>query len=186
MSNEQNTTPIPPPTLIERVKIDKVYEECKQIDVNKIEIDLPIDEDFDKIIDVDEVTCKKVNLIDKECEIIGEKKIRVWIKYEVIFVIDDEKFSVLETFEKTVTLSRAYESGLKPQCEVFLECLDAFIIDEDTIILCVGKLFLIKLFAHVQLLIPAYGFAPQPPECKEKVLDECPEYDPPWPPYPEQ
>lgn len=176
--------PIPPPTVIERVKIDKVYEECKQVDVNEIRVDLPADILENQLIDVE---CIKTHLHPyKECFIPNNGLVRLKFWYWVLYSVNNQKsWTGPIEFTKTVRLSRAGEKGLEPQCEVFLECLDAFVLDNQ-IVLCIGKLILFKLFAHVQLLIPAYGFAPQPPECPEVPLAECPEFDPEWPPYPEQ
>ena len=174
--------PVPPPTVIERVKVDKVYEECKQVDVNEIEIPLENSEIMNE--DIMDVECVDVKLLKKKCEIPTNGLVRLWIKYKITYLLNNQQKTKVVDFEKTVRLPRAGEEGLEPQCEVFLECLDAFIID-NTIVLCIGKLLLFKLFAHVQLLIPAFGFAPQPEECPE-VLEECPEFQPEWPPYPPQ
>ncbi|OWZ84352.1 hypothetical protein [Natranaerobius trueperi] len=175
---------LPPPKFIDCIKVDKVYEECKFTDVNEIKVDIPIDIE-DEIIteDVNDVKCLNVEVLEKECKIVADNKVRVWIKYEITYTIEDETFTEIETFETIVFLQRAGEEGLKPQCEVFLECLDAFVLN-DKIVLCIGKLILFKLIAHVQLLVPVYGFCPEPEECR--VAGECPEFAPDWPPYPEQ
>ena len=180
----QKSRPLPPPTVIERVKVDKVYEECKQVDVNEITFDLPAEFVNNELIDVE---CLDVYLHPRvECTIPNNGLVRTKFWYWVLYSINNQKawHGPIE-FTKTVRLQRAGERGLKPQCEVFLECLDAFVLDNQ-IVLCIGKLILFKLFAHVQLLIPAYGFAPQPPECPPEPLEECPEFDPEWPPYPPQ
>ncbi|ACB84288.1 hypothetical protein [Natranaerobius thermophilus] len=174
----------PPPEAIDCIKVDKVYEECKQVDVNEIRVDIPDDiEDTNLINNIGEVECIDVELLKKECEIVADTKVRLWIKYEITYSLNDEVFTEIQTFEKIVVLGRAGEEGLEPQCEVFLECLDAFIVD-DEIVLCIGKLLIFKLIAHVQLLVPVYGFCPQPEICQ--VAAECPDYDPEWPPYPPQ
>ncbi len=80
-------------------------------------------------------------------------------------------------FTKTVGLSRA---GTHPmfRCEVDMwvnQCLLCFIEEQqgpDEIRCCINVILAFKLFAEVQLLVPAYGFC-QPPECEE-VLGQCP------------
>ena len=189
--NNNAVDPIPPPTVIERVKIDKVYEECKVVDVNEVEI--PIDGTSNAVDpeDIEDVKCVSVKVKEdtKKCKIPNKKQVQLTFDMKIKYKVNGNIKEHVEPVEKTVRLSRAGEEGLQPQCEIFLECLDAFVTtdeeDNPIIILCIGKLILFKLFAHVQLLIPAYGFAPQPPECPE-VLEECPEYEPEWPPYPEQ
>ncbi len=104
--------------------------------------------------------------------------------------------------EKVVALSRAGEPRLECEVDLFFDCLACFIeTDEDRckalckrcrrdcapcVICCVNVLKVVKLFAEVQLMVPAYGFCPQPPECPEEVLGECPPAVQTWPPYPPQ
>ncbi len=80
---------------------------------------------------------------------------------------------------------RIREKDLQVHCEVFLECLECFVSGPRKVTCCIGKLMAFKLVALVQLLIPAYGFCPEPDECV-KVEDACPEFIPVWPPYPPQ
>ena len=47
------------------------------------------------------------------------------------------------------------------QCEVFLDCFECFVRIQQ-VTCCIGKLQLFKLVAQVQLLVPAYGFCPEP------------------------
>ncbi|WP_366924171.1 hypothetical protein MFMK1_001124 [Metallumcola ferriviriculae] len=95
---------------------------------------------------------------------------------------------------KTVTMPRA---GTHPmfQCEVDLwitRCLLCFIEESNAadysnsleIHCCINVIMAFKLFAEVQLLIPAYGFC-VPPECKE-INGKCPPGEEEWPPYPPQ
>jgi len=80
-------------------------------------------------------------------------------------------------FSKTVGIPRA---GTHPmfRCQVDLwvdRCLLCFIEElpgPDEIRCCINVILAFKLFAEVQLLVPAYGFC-QPPECEE-VLGQCP------------
>lgn len=175
---------IPPPVKIEHIILDKVYVECKQVDVNKIEFEIDDIEDIQIENEIIDIECISVELIKKKCEKINNNRIRLWIVYEVNFRVDGEIFTEIEMFEKTVTFSTQIINKLNPSCEVFLECLDAFALNKDTIIIYIGKLLLFKLVKRVQLLVPAYGFAPQPENCN--VVGEYLDYEPVWPPYPEQ
>ena len=103
--------------------------------------------------------------------------------------------------ERTVCLSRAGESQLKCEVDIFLKCLMCFLEDlEPNTVLsaadersafarhvtcCINKIIVFKLFAEVQLMVPSYGFCPEPPECEEEVLGECPDAVEEWPPYPD-
>lgn len=183
----------PPPKEIVCIQVDKIYQECKKVQVNEIEIIRHAEQA------VTDVICLGVELLDTECKVVAPGRVKVCFKYKirVKLIYEDQSYEEVSHIveeEKTVFLSRAGEQGLEVKCEIYLECLECFV-DEvtdpnhgricSTIICCVGKLILVKLFAHVQLLIPAYGFCPQPPECEE-VLDICPDFDPQWPPYPPQ
>lgn len=87
-------------------------------------------------------------------------------------------------------LSRAGEPGLKCQVEIFAECTQCFISGRDlstgeitTIDCCFTFTLIGKLFSEVQLLIPAYGYCPLPPECFPP-LAVCPTIIPTGIPYP--
>jgi hypothetical protein len=181
----------PPPTELVCVKVDKVYEECKLTRVNEPVTDL-CDIAVGTITDVECVSAEVVEeppYFQTTCTILPGRRVRVVFFWRYTFKYTDavgtKTFTsdpIMEEF--TVILGRAGERGLQPQCEVFLECLDCFLIDTTIVRCCIGKLVLFKLFAHVQLLIPAYGFCPEPEECV--VAEECPPFVPVWPPYPPQ
>ncbi len=183
----------PPPTQIECIQVEKIYNECKNIQVNEDEIFIEDDQA------VTDAICYDVVLDDVECTPINNGRVKVTIEYTVKVRLVMENGEIRDEshpieVEKTFFLNRAGEKGLDVKCEVFLECLECFVEEviepyndmvRSKIICCIGKLTLVKVFAKVQLLIPAYGFCPQPPEC-DKVEDICPDFQPEWPPYPEQ
>lgn len=98
--------------------------------------------------------------------------------------------------EKTVLLSRAGEPQLKCEVDIFLACLMCSIQEFEPnavespqlgsrfVWCCINKVIVFKLLAEVQLLVPSYGFCPEPPECEGVEEDECPEAEEMWPPYP--
>jgi hypothetical protein len=186
----------PPPTEVVCIVVEKVYDECKYSEVNEDEFVYYASPD-NPVIDVE---CKKVELVGEPyCEVVKPGRVRATFTYRIktkIFFEDNTSTTLSQdvTVMKNLNIPRAGEEGLNVQCYVpFLECLTCFIRDEElvegqirtTIICCVGKFLLIKLKATVQLAIPAYGFCPEPPDCDE-VLGECPDFIPPWPPFPPQ
>lgn len=191
----------PPPREVVCVLVEKVYDECKNSEVTEDELVYYADVE-NPVVDVE---CKKVKLLDgPTCEVIRPGKVRVTFSYRVIakVLFEDNTYTTISesfTVVKNFNIPRAGEEGLNVQCQIpFLECLECFIKDEElvqtdgymnvlrtTIACCVAKYLLIKLTAKVQLLIPAYGFCPEPPDCDE-VLGECPDFIAPWPPYPPQ
>ncbi len=102
--------------------------------------------------------------------------------------------------ERTVSLSRAGEPQLKCEVDIFLSCLMCIIEEEagtmsnavkerhqpveGIVECCINKVIVFKLVAEVQLMVPSYGFCPEPPECEEIISGECPEAEEEWPPYP--
>lgn len=187
----------PPPTEIVCIKVDKVYYECKNIQVNEDEFCYEPKPECPVV----DVSCYEVELCGEPCcEVVKAGLVSVTFRYKVTVRLFfpptcEPAFKDLcqvITVTKLFNIPRAGEEGLHVQCYVpFLECLDAFISAVDpengkvTILACVGKYILIKLKATVQLMIPAYGFCPEPPDCDE-VFGICPDFRPEWPPYPPQ
>ena len=186
----------PPPTELVCIVTEKVYDECKNTQVNEDEfvyyasIDNPITD----------VQCRKIKVLDGPCcEVVRPGRVRVTFTYRIktkVFFEDDTSTTLSQDVNviKNFNIPRAGEDGLHVQCYIpFIECLECFIQSEEeienqiktTIICCAGIFLLLKLKATVQLLIPAYGFCPEPPDCDE-VLGECPDFQPEWPPYPFQ
>lgn len=101
--------------------------------------------------------------------------------------------------EKTVLLSRAGEPQLRCEVDAFLSCLMCYIEELEPnglsnttnerqgpprwVICCINKILVFKLLAVVQLMIPSYGFCPEPPDCEQEV-EGCPDPLEEWPPYP--
>ena len=184
----------PPPTEIVCIQVDKIYQECKKVLVDEVEIE------HQAGMAVTDVVCLDVKLISEDCYVVAAGRVKVQFTYKIkarLIYEDQSSQEITHVVEvdKTVFLARAGEEGLDVKCDIFLECLECFVDEvvdpvnnnlvQSNIICCIGKLILVKLFAHVQLLIPAYGFCPEPPEC-EQVLAICPDFDPQWPPYPPQ
>lgn len=184
----------PPPTEIVCIQVDKIYQECKKVLVDEVEIE------HQAGMAVTDVVCLDVKLISEDCYVVAAGRVKVQFTYKIkarLIYEDQSSQEITHVVEvdKTVFLARAGEEGLDVKCDIFLECLECFVDEvvdpvnnnlvQSNIICCIGKLILVKLFAHVQLLVPAYGFCPEPPEC-EQVLAICPDFDPQWPPYPPQ
>lgn len=183
----------PPPNEIVCIKTEKVYESCRKVQVNEDVTDLS----GVAVGEITEAFCKDVELVIGEkhpfiCEKVpGTNRARVSFFYKFRFEYVDQQGVKWFTSEpifhtKTVIMSeRIQEKGLFVQCEVFLECLECFPSGPQQVTCCIGKLEVFKLVALVQLMVPAYGFCPEPELCPQ-VEAECPEYFPEWPPFPPQ
>jgi hypothetical protein len=187
----------PPPTEIVCIVTEKVYNQCKNIQANDDEFIVMAKAD-NRVVRAE---CKKVKLLgDPVCEDRQPNEVRITFTYRVkikVFFENDTSTTLSRdvTVIKNFNVPRAGEEGLNVQCIIpFIECLKCFVKSEEeaeydkiktTIVCCLAKLLVITLKATVQLLIPAYGFCPEPPDCEE-VLSECLDFQPPWPPFPPQ
>ncbi|MEW5785436.1 MAG: hypothetical protein AB1767_10255 [Bacillota bacterium] len=183
----------PPPVELVCIKTEKVYESCRKVQTNEVVTDLS----GIAVGEIVDVWCVDVDLVINEqhpfiCEkIANTRRARVSYYFRFRFTYIDQEgqkfFTSNPVFhEVTVVLSdRILEKGLFVQCEVFLDCFECFVSGFQQVTCCIGKLQLFKLVALVQLLIPAYGFCPEPDECVQ-VEAECPEFVPDWPPFPPQ
>lgn len=188
----------PKPKEVVCVKVDKVFEECKDAKVNTRDVDLAGQVEGC----ISKVKCIKAELVvdpvhPRECEILPCGRVKSSFFYRFKFRWWDDLGKHVFTsdpikFEKIARMKRAGEPGLSLQCEIFVELIDCFLINSTTVRCCIGKLVLFKLYANVQLLIPAYGYCPKPDDCKKVVPQDCPDEEEwlagiKWPPhYPEQ
>ncbi|HPU00968.1 MAG: hypothetical protein GX890_08710 [Firmicutes bacterium] len=175
------------------IKTEKVYESCKKVETNEEITDLS----NIAVGEIEDVWCLDAELVidDKhpfKCEkVANTNRARVSFFYRFRFAYIDQAGQKIFTsqpifFEKTVILSdRIFDPRLFVQCEVFLDCFECFVSGPQQVTCCIGKLILVKLVALVQLLVPSYGFCPEPDFCTQ-VEAECPEFEPEWPPFPPQ
>ena len=186
-----------PPTEIVCIVTEKVYDECKNTQVNEDEFIVMAKADNQVV----RAQCKKVKLLNHPvCDDSWPGRVRVTFTYRVkikVFFQNDTSTTLSRdvTVIKNFNVPRAGEEGLDVQCFIpLIECLKCFVKSEEeaengkiktTIVCSVANLLVIKLTATVQLLIPAYGLSPEPPDCNE-VLGESSDFDPPWPPFPPQ
>ncbi len=183
----------PPPKEIVCITVEKVYEECKKVQVNEEVVDLS----GVAVGDIQQAFCKEAELVIDDlhpfrCEKVpGTNRARVSFYFRFRFDYLDQEglkcFTSEPVFHQKVVImsDRILDKRIFVQCQVFLECIDCFPSDAQQVTCCIGKLILFKLVALVQLLVPSYGFCPEPDPC-EQVEAECPEFFPQWPPFPPQ
>jgi len=184
----------PPPTEIDCIKVNKVLQECKEADVEKIIFTLhkPVHRN-----DIDRIECASAKIVSNVvCSIPQPGRVSVDFDLEVkskVVLTDGTIIPLCKTVHvfKSVRLSRAGEPALKCEVDVpLVGCLECFVSKVEDgcvteITCCIGKLLLFKLISEVQLMVPTYGYCAEPPEC-QNTLGECPVFEPPWPPYPPQ
>jgi len=176
----------PPPTEINVIKAKRVYEECVHTQTKEIDIEVAIVPAHEQLT----AECGDVTVLTLHCQKLDGNVVKVTAELEVTTIVNETTGTGTMQIEKLFIMERAGEPELSPQCHIYPECLLCFVSDEGenfvTVTCCVGVLLLLKLEADVQLMIPSYGYPPEPAECDEAV-GQCPaEYQPTWPPYPSQ
>jgi len=181
----------PPPTEIVCIVTEKVYDECKNTQVNEEEFFVMAESDNPVV----RAECKKIKLLDGPVCDDSPGRVRVTYTYRIkikVFFENDTSTTLSRdvTVIKNFNVPRAGEEGLDVQCFIpFIECLKCYVKSEEeadygkieTTITCrVANLLVIKLTAIVKLLIPAYGLSPEPLDCEE-ILGESPDFDPALP-----
>ncbi|TZE82266.1 hypothetical protein [Calorimonas adulescens] len=83
---------------------------------------------------------------------------------------------VTTTFDKDVVLYVPQPSPANIRFEAMAECLFGRVNPINTIDVIIGVFVIIKSAITVQLLIPAYGFCPTPPECEEFPTNVCEQF----------
>ncbi len=198
MTHEIVPGPCPPegcpePKEIVCVQVKKIYDACSQIRCIEVFLDPEI-ECTPHDIPVEIVECKIKNfVINTSLTQIQEfpplVRILVSYSYDVVVTYLTEcgaTKKVCEEVSRTKNVVLFGTEEMQVIVEKVIKCLGCDIIDEE--IRCeVGEFFVIKTGLEVQLLIPAYGFCPTPPECEElptrceEFLEKPPPLFPPQP-----
>ncbi len=125
----------PPPTEIDIIKVQKVFNECMHTQVEEVVFD--IDKAICKLTtQTQEVQCLSAAADNINCEVLGEGIVRVSFELDVAIALPVDTCGVvtqLETFpvSKVFRVDRAGEPGLNVQCHVFPQCLFCFISRRD-------------------------------------------------------
>ncbi len=176
----------PPPTQIDVITVTRVFDECMNTQVEETEIVIEIEPTPDLT-----AQCVGVTLVgEPTCSVLNGNVVRVNAELEVTTSVNGTTGTGTIDIERSFIMYRAGEEDLTTNCFVYPECLTCYISATDetsvTVTCCVGVMVLLRLQAEVQLMIPSYGYPPEPAECEE-ALGQCPaQYNPTWPPYPSQ
>ncbi len=187
------SAPLPPATEIDCINATKLYWSCKKAPVNEVTADVSeISEG-----EVMETRCLKVKLLDgpeypvKVEKIAGTDQVKVgfYFVYSILFK-DSAGWKVMTSppiFHGEVFIAPPLVRNrrIDVNANIYLECLECFISGAKQVTCCIGKLILLNLVSRVHLMIPTYGFCPEPADCT-KIEGKCPDFDPTYPPYPTQ
>ena len=170
---------------------DKVYAHCQQRECfPELEQDLPEGCIFDSIRFLEgfivEGTLTVTNLTNRP----NFKRVRFTLR--IPFEITCENGNVVEGFLpdilKDVILfipPARDEFDFRIVVETSSQLLTDPLVISGNVVLSVGVFIIIKVVGRVQLLIPAFGFCPEPPECEEFSPngDICEDFD--YRPFPD-
>ncbi len=184
---------VPPPIEAVCVQVTKIYDACSQ--KRCAEVRFPRKGKMLPAPPKKIVACTTSDF-EADCSLTSIQddpplvRVNVEYKYRVTVTYEDEdgnEQSVTRRVrhDKSVVLFGTEEMFCK--VEAVLECLGCDILGPEKIFCEVGEFIVIKSALDVQLLIPAYGFCPAPPECEE-LPTRCEEFleAPPPPLFPPQ
>ena len=183
----------PEPKEIVCVVVDKVYDACSQIRCIEVDLEPKISVTPDDLpVEIIECRIENFQITTSITQIQDDPPlVRILVSYSYDVVVEyktegEEIRTVSEEVSKSKKVILFGTEEMDVRVERVIECLGCDIID-DKIRCEVGEFFIIKTVLEVQLLIPAYGFCPTPPECEE-LPTRCEEFlaDPPrlFPPQP--
>ncbi len=183
--------PVPEPTEADCINALKVYWSCR-----KHHIDEAVTDVSDLVEGkITAVKCIRVNLVDAGRPPVTVKKIpgaeRVQVKYGFECTLkfkDYAGWKVLTgrpVYHREILVAPALirERRIGATADIYLQCLRCFVSGYHRITCCIGTVILLQLVSPVQLLIPTYGFCPEPEHCLS-LKNKCSGYNPVFLPDP--
>ena len=181
----------PPPTEIVCVWVKKIYDACSQKECEEFifdDLNIPTDVPLANL----EVTCHVIpnseafrdwSITPIDGGPLGLVKVTVCaeLEFRVYDVNNPSNYALTQEevcFFKEVILFAPDPVKMQVLVESIFECLTATgeIVNGNFVVTAiVGAFIIVKTGLKVQLLIPAYGFCPVPPECEE-LGDLCDQF----------
>jgi len=168
---------------VDCIMVDKVYDQCQQRECYpEVEIEIG-SKSFETIR-------FKPGFIVEDTLIISDipnkphfrrVQFRLRVPYEVIMCDDKEKEGFLPDTEVDIVMfipDARDEFEFKIIVETSSQLLGQPIVSEKKLTFAVGLFIIIKVLGKVQLLVPTFGFCPEPPECERfQPEDICDNFD---------
>lgn len=165
----------PPPTRIECIVTEKVYDSCFQVDELSRNISIS-DTVFTSPFVIGDtifcnpfghISCSEISRVD-----VGGGFFTITLLITVPIVLTNPfnpPEMVLRNVMVTKTVTMCCPDGIEPECRdssvLFCNCIVTGITESDIIVTCdIQVCFVIKCILTVQLLVPSYGFC-QPAPC---------------------
>lgn len=166
--------PLPPPTERACIKTTKIYWRCRDFQVSGKTVDLSAAAKGE----VYDAECLRVDLLTGERHPLPAKKIKGAGKVQVSFYyrckikfLDRSGWKVLTTppllYEKTFTVPPLVQDRrIDAAADIYLECPECFVSGRRQVTCCIAETVLVRLTSPVWLLVPTYGFCPEPDSCR--------------------
>jgi hypothetical protein len=194
---------IPPPREIACIWVTKIYDACSQKECEEFffgDLSLPADAPLENLVVECRIQPCSESFFDWTIEPIdegplGRVRVRVCAVLEIIIRDSENPSNFTTNFEevcfwKEVILYAPDPIHMKVLVESIFESLtcvgEVLAEDEDEdffVTATIGAFIIVKTALKVQLLVPAFGFCPVPPECEE-LGDVCEQFlQRPFPPF---
>ncbi|WP_051569050.1 hypothetical protein [Alkaliphilus transvaalensis] len=176
----------------ECIIVDKVYFSCQQRECfERIAVALPCGDEF-KFLDI---TFNPGEIVKNTLSItpipnrpnFSRVRFRVKITFNVRLKVKGEKGKVisiageLPEIQKDIIMfipEARDEFKFKIVIETASQILTEPLVEDGFLVFAVGVFIIVKVVGRVQLLIPAFGFCPEPPDCEEFLPDDvCIDFD---------
>ena len=166
---------LPPPPEIDCIRVKKVYWSCKKYRAAGEVTDLAgIAEG-----EVFHAECLAVDLLPDAVNPVRVEKVRgtdrvrvsCSFRYTLKF-LDSAGWKVTTSspiFHEEIFMAPplVQDKRIEAAADISFECLECSVSDGHLLTCCLGKTVVLRLISPVQLLVPAYGFCPDPGECLE-------------------
>lgn len=175
--------PLPYPTEMECIMARKIYWRCKNFQVHEEVVDVSAEGE------VFTVQCLRANLvIDRKHpfrveKMAGSERVRIGFYYNFAVKFADHGGPRVMTsppiFHEGVFVvdPLVRDPRIEVGADVYLDCLECSVSGRHRITCCIGLITSLELAASVQLLIPTYGFCPDPLPCLP-ASSKCTGYSP--------
>lgn len=177
------------PTEIACIWTTKVYDACSQKECEDFVFGQPPEADglltVECAIEPGSEYLASANIVPIDEGPLGKVEVDVCAKLNITCLNGSSTYSFQEDvcFQKEVVLYAPDPINMEVLVEAIFESLACSFNNSNQIVATIGAFIIVKTALQVQLLVPAYGFCPVPPECEE-LGDLCEQFfERPFPPF---
>ena len=165
--------PLPPFAETVCIRADKVYWRCKHYSASEEEVDLSGTAQGEIV----EIHCAEVSLSRqhpvavKKIKKTDQMRVSFFYRYTLRY-LDRSGWKVYVSppipYVKDFNgPPLARDQRIRAAADIYLDCPECFVSSDHRVTCCISKTIIMQLLSSVALLIPAYGFCPEPEKCRE-------------------